>query len=115
MTVERGTTLKRFEAAEHGVRATLVTRDGHTETGDFEYLAGCDGASSTVRYGMGLRFSGGTYEHVFYVADLDAEGPGADGELHVALDEAGFPAAFPLKGDGHVRLVGAVRDARVGR
>jgi hypothetical protein len=43
---------------------------------------------------------------MFWVADLDAEGPGADGELHVALDEAGFLAAFPLPGDRHVRLIG---------
>jgi 2-polyprenyl-6-methoxyphenol hydroxylase-like FAD-dependent oxidoreductase len=114
VVVERGTTLKRFEAGEPCVRATLVTADGRTETTEFEYLAGCDGASSVVRQGMGLGFPGGTYAHVFYVADLDAEGPGADGELHVALDEAGFLAAFPLKGDGHVRLVGAVRDEDVG-
>ncbi len=112
VTVERGTTLQRFEAGEHCARAALVTSDGRTENVEVDYLAGCDGASSVVRQGMGLPFSGGTYEHMFYVADLDAEGPGADGELHVALDEAGFLAAFPLKGDGHVRLVGAVRDAR---
>jgi 2-polyprenyl-6-methoxyphenol hydroxylase-like FAD-dependent oxidoreductase len=110
VTVERGTTLKRFEAGEHRVRATLVTADGRSEIAELEYLAGCDGASSIVRQGMGVGFPGGTYAHVFYVADLDAEGPGADGELHVALDEAGFLAAFPLRGDGHVRLVGAVRE-----
>jgi 2-polyprenyl-6-methoxyphenol hydroxylase-like FAD-dependent oxidoreductase len=114
VTVERGTSLKRFEAGEHSVRATLVTADGRTEITELAYLAGCDGARSVVRQGMGLQFPGGTYAHVFYVADLDAEGPGADGELHVALDEAGFLAAFPLKGDGHVRLVGAVRDGAVG-
>jgi 2-polyprenyl-6-methoxyphenol hydroxylase-like FAD-dependent oxidoreductase len=111
VTIERGTSLKHFEAGEHCVRATLAARDGLTETLEVDYLAGCDGASSVVRHGMGLRFSGGTYEHIFYVADLDADGPGADGELHVALDEAGFLAAFPLKGNGHVRLVGAVRAA----
>jgi hypothetical protein len=64
-----------------------------------------------VRHGLGVGFPGGTYSHVFYVADLEAEGPGTDGELHVALDDSGFLAAFPLKGDGHVRLVGTVRDA----
>ncbi|HEX4405043.1 MAG TPA: FAD-dependent oxidoreductase [Polyangia bacterium] len=110
VTVERGTTLTGFEARAHCVRATLVGRGGSAETVEVDYLAGCDGVSSVVRHGLGLQFSGGTYEHIFYVADLDAEGPGADGELHVALDEAGFLAAFPLKGDGHVRLVGAVRD-----
>ena len=110
VTVERGTTLTRFEAREDSVRAFLETRDGRGEVYDAAYLAGCDGAGSTVRHGLGVGFPGGTYSHVFYVADLEAEGPGADGELHVALDDSGFLAAFPLKGDGHVRLVGTVRD-----
>ena len=45
----------------------------------------------------------------FYVADVEASGAVADGELHVALDDADFLAVFPMKGAGRVRLVGAVR------
>ena len=33
-----------------------------------------------------------------------------NGELHVALDTTDFLAVFPLKGDGHARLVGTVRE-----
>jgi 2-polyprenyl-6-methoxyphenol hydroxylase-like FAD-dependent oxidoreductase len=110
VTVERGTTLTRFEARDDSVRVFLETRYGRSEVYEAAYLAGCDGASSTVRHGLGFGFPGGTYSHVFYVADLEAEGPGADGELHVALDDSGFLAAFPLAGEGHVRLVGTVRD-----
>ncbi len=43
---------------------------------------------------------GGTYEQLFYVADIDAEGPALDGELHIDLDEADFLAVFPLQGEG---------------
>jgi 2-polyprenyl-6-methoxyphenol hydroxylase-like FAD-dependent oxidoreductase len=110
VTIERGTRLVGFDVRGDVVRARLVTRDGRAQEHEAAFLAGCDGASSAVRHGLRLGFPGGTYAHVFYVADLEAEGPGADGELHVALDEAGFLAAFPLKGEHHVRLIGTVRD-----
>jgi len=51
----------------------------------------------------------GTYRHLFYVADVRAEGPAIDGELHVDLDEADFLAVFPLAGQGRARLIGTVR------
>ena len=93
------------------MRARLRTAAGRDEVCDATYLAGCDGATSSVRRGLGFGFPGGTYDRLFYVADLEAEGPGADGELHVSLDEAGFLAAFPLRGERHVRLVGTVHEA----
>jgi hypothetical protein len=49
---------------------------------------------------------------MFYVADVDAAGPTADGELHIDLDEADFLAVFPIAAQGRVRLIGTVRDAR---
>ena len=55
---------------------------------------------------------GGTYRQVFYVADVEADGPSIDGELHVNLDEADFLAVFPLAGEGRARLIGTVRDER---
>jgi 2-polyprenyl-6-methoxyphenol hydroxylase-like FAD-dependent oxidoreductase len=106
VAVERGTALTGFDVGAGGVRAHLVNAEGRVERCEAAYLAGCDGASSTVRHGLGFGFPGGTYSRMFYVADLEAEGPGADGELHLALDEAGFLAAFPLKGERRVRLIG---------
>ncbi|HEY6476995.1 MAG TPA: FAD-dependent monooxygenase, partial [Polyangia bacterium] len=73
------------------------------------FLAGCDGARSTVRDKLALGFPGGTYEHLFYVADVDAGGPLVDGELHVSFDESDFAALFPLAGAGHARLIGTIR------
>ncbi|MEK1855459.1 MAG: FAD-dependent monooxygenase, partial [Phyllobacterium sp.] len=61
---------------------------------------------------LGTGFPGGTYQQVFYVADVDAVGPALDGELHVDLDEADFLAVFPLKGKGRARLIGTVRGER---
>ena len=60
-------------------------------------------------------FPGGTYAHMFYVADAEATGPVMNHELHVALDDAGFLAVFPMKGDGRARFIGTVATMRLAR
>ena len=110
--VERDTELLGFEDKGEFVVARLRRRDG-TEAGcEASYIAGCDGARSPVRQTIGVGFPGGTYRHLFYVADVEAEGPTIDGDLPVALDESDFLAVFPLAGEGRARLIGTVRDER---
>jgi 2-polyprenyl-6-methoxyphenol hydroxylase-like FAD-dependent oxidoreductase len=108
--VERRTELLGFDESSDHVRARLKRPDGTHETCEAVYVAGCDGAHSTVREALGIGFPGGTYAHLFYVADVEASGRPTNGELHVGLDTADFLAVFPLKADGHVRLVGTVRE-----
>jgi 2-polyprenyl-6-methoxyphenol hydroxylase-like FAD-dependent oxidoreductase len=108
VTVERRTELLRFEQHTDGIRAVLKRPDGAEEVDEADYLAGCDGAHSTVREALGTDFPGGTYTGLFYVADVVAAGPAADGEIHIDIEEADFLAVFPLKGVGHLRLVGPV-------
>jgi 2-polyprenyl-6-methoxyphenol hydroxylase-like FAD-dependent oxidoreductase len=112
VSVERRTELVGFEASADGVTATLRGPDGREESCAAAYLAGCDGARSIVRQGIAGGFPGGTYEQLFYVADVDAAGPALDGELHIDLEEADFLAVFPLQGHGRARLVGTVRGDR---
>src|SRR5205085_10095177 len=107
--VERRTELVRFDQHADRVRAILRGPDGSEEIWEVLYLAGCDGAHSTVREALATGFPGGTYSGLFYVADVDAAGPAADGELHVDLEEADFLAVFPLKGTGRMRLIGPIR------
>src|SRR5437660_2745697 len=90
--VERKTELVDFEEGDGRVVARLGT-----STCETPFLAACDGARSTVREKLGIGFPGGTYEHLFYVADVDASGPLMDRELHVSIDESDFLAVFPLK------------------
>ena len=106
--VERRTELVRFDQGPASVRAVLKRPDGAEEICEAAYLAGCDGAHSTVRETLAIGFPGGTYSGLFYVADVDAAGPATDGELHVDLEEADFLAVFPLKGVGRLRLIGPV-------
>jgi 2-polyprenyl-6-methoxyphenol hydroxylase-like FAD-dependent oxidoreductase len=113
--VERRTELLSFAEGEGGVAARLRGPDGSERDHEARYLAGCDGARSKVRETIGTGFPGGTYQHVFYVADVEAEGPALNGELHLDLDQADFVAVFPLAGTGRARLIGTVRDERADR
>src|SRR5437879_4954984 len=110
--VERRTELAGFDQNPDGLHATLRGPDGSEQVCDVAFLAGCDGADSTVRRALGVDFLGGTYSRLFYVADVEASGPATDHELHVDLDEADLLAVFPLKAPGCIRLVGTIRQDR---
>ena len=107
--VERPVALVDFTQDGGGVKARLKAASGNIQECEASYLAGCDGARSTARDVLGVGFPGGTYDRVFYVADVEATGPVMNDELHVALDDADFMAVFPLRGGHTARLIGTVR------
>ena len=113
--VERQTELLGYSDRGDRIEAQLRHDGVADETCDAAYIAGCDGGRSRVRETMGVEFPGGTYQQVFYVADVEASGPAVDGDLHVDLDEADFLAVFPLLGKGRARLIGTVRGERAER
>jgi len=115
IAVERQIELVSFINGENGVMAHLRGPGGQEFDCEAHYIAGCDGARSTVREAIGTGFPGGTYRQIFYVADVEAAGPAVNGELHVDLDEADFLGVFPLAGAGRARLIGTVRDERADR
>jgi 2-polyprenyl-6-methoxyphenol hydroxylase-like FAD-dependent oxidoreductase len=106
--VERRTEVVRFDQFPEKVRVVLKRPDGSEEICEAAYLAGCDGAHSTVREALAIGFPGGTYSGLFYVADVEAVGPAVNGEIHVDFEEADFLAVFPLQGTGRLRLIGPV-------
>jgi len=111
VSVEREVEVVGLEGdGEHYVSARLRHRDGTESRTRCAFLAGCDGAHSFVRDAVHAGFPGGTYQHMFYVADVEASGPVANGELNGALDAADFILVFPLKDPKRIRLVGTVRD-----
>jgi 2-polyprenyl-6-methoxyphenol hydroxylase-like FAD-dependent oxidoreductase len=115
VSVERNTELLGYSDEGGRVIGRLRGPDGQEERCEAAYIAGCDGAHSIVRETMGTGYPGGTYRHIFYVADVEASGPSIDGELHVDLEEVDFLAVFPLAGKGRARLIGTVRDDRADR
>jgi 2-polyprenyl-6-methoxyphenol hydroxylase-like FAD-dependent oxidoreductase len=112
--VERRTVLQSIEASAESVLAHIRMPDGRTAARSAAFVAGCDGARSMIREAIGVGFPGGTYEHSFYVADVEAHGAPVDHELHVLLDDAGFLALFPLAGERRARIVGTIREDAAG-
>jgi 2-polyprenyl-6-methoxyphenol hydroxylase-like FAD-dependent oxidoreductase len=108
--VERQTETLSFEETNGRVFAQLKRPDGISETCEAAYIAGCDGAHSTVRESLKIGFAGGTYAHRCYVADVQASGAAMNGEMHVAVDTTDFLVVFPLKSEGRARLIGTVCD-----
>jgi 2-polyprenyl-6-methoxyphenol hydroxylase-like FAD-dependent oxidoreductase len=110
VTVERSTELVDFQERDGRVQARLRAPDGRELACQARYIVGCDGAHSRVREVLGIGFPGGTYERVFYVADVELHGAVANHELHVAIDDVDFFAVFPLKGKNVARLIGTIRE-----
>jgi len=99
------TELESFSQDENGVTANVKTAGG-TETIEAQFLVGCDGAHSQVRHALGLTFGGGTFERLFYVADVEMDWTFDHDALHVCLAKNTITAFFPLRGDNRWRIVG---------
>lgn len=99
------TELESFSQDENGVTANVKTAGG-TETIEAQFLVGCDGAHSQVRHALGLTFGGGTFERLFYVADVEIDWTFDHDALHVCLAKNTITAFFPLRGDNRWRIVG---------
>jgi 2-polyprenyl-6-methoxyphenol hydroxylase-like FAD-dependent oxidoreductase len=110
ISVERETEFVGLEERSDHVVARLKRPDGRLGSCAVAFVAGCDGAHSCVRETLSIGFAGGTYEHLFYVADVEARGAVMNREIHVALDRTDFLALFPLKDAHRARLVGTVRE-----
>ena len=110
--VRWNTELESFTQDATGVTARVKTDSGETQTIRGKYLAGCDGAGSPVRHGLGLTFAGSTFERLFYVADARVDWALPHDALHVCLARDVFVAFFPMKGEGRYRIVGTFPEGR---
>jgi 2-polyprenyl-6-methoxyphenol hydroxylase-like FAD-dependent oxidoreductase len=97
------------------VTATLKNPDGRRAEVTVPWLAGCDGARSSVRELSGIAFEGAPYQHVFFVADLQMTGSMAPEVLNVYLWRTGFHLLFPMRGTDHWRIVGILPPELRGR
>jgi len=88
------------------VLVTLKRSDGATGEITAAWVAGCDGAHSSVRQLSGITFPGAPYEHVFFVADTEVTGNMVADEVNVYLWRQGFHLFFPMRGQHHWRVVG---------
>ncbi|KFI08884.1 FAD-dependent oxidoreductase [Massilia sp. BSC265] len=110
VSVWRRTKLAEFEEKDDHVLAHLRRASGEDLQVEARYLAGCDGARSLVRRKLGTGFGGGTYDHIFYVADVQSRGQAANGEIHLSLETSDFVIFLGYDDHGRGRLVGTIRD-----
>ena len=104
--IEWGTELKSFTQNDNEVKA-IISKGGTEETVTASYLSGCDGSRSKVREELGIGFPGGTYDDLFYVADVKLEKDiGTD--LFTNMNAQGFHLVFPVRTSGMHRLIGLV-------
>jgi 2-polyprenyl-6-methoxyphenol hydroxylase-like FAD-dependent oxidoreductase len=104
--VEWNTELVELNQDAGSVHAALETPRGKEEL-DTPFLCGCDGARSTVRESLGFGFPGGTYQSVFFVADVDAPKEIVDENgFNLCLNDDAFILVFPIRSSGSFRLIG---------
>lgn len=113
--VERGTELVDLrDSSHHGadVRATLRSPEG-TEHAWCRFLAGCDGAGSTVRALTGIPWRGRPYRQEVVLADLELTDDLEPGVAHVVAGRRGLLFVLALGERATWRLL-ATRSARAG-
>ena len=115
LAVQWNTELVALEQGPDRVVATLKEPMGTTRTLHASWVAGCDGAHSTVREQCGITFAGAPYEHVFFVADTVSTGTMVPEEVNVYLWREGFHLFFPMRGQDHWRIVGIVPEELRGK
>ena len=112
VTVEHGVELTSLTRRPDTVEVSLKHGDGTEERVAVPWLAGCDGAHSTVRHELDVPFLGGAFEENFAVADVRMEWDLPHEEFFSFLDRGDFVAYFPMPGGLH-RITIAYRPGTV--
>ncbi len=89
--VERGVELVSLEPHSNGAIATVTVGGDPSMLNQREYdwVLGCDGASSVVRCALQVRFGGATSSDVCAIADVELELPFPRDEIHLMLRHGG--------------------------
>lgn len=101
VAVERGVELESFNETETGVMAVLRDAAGGERMVESTWLAGCDGAHSTVRHGLGMEFGGTTFHTDWILGDVHLENPPHPEEVAIVWHTEGILALFPIAPGRH--------------
>ncbi len=108
--VERNTEMIDFNETPNGVTSTLRRQDGGTENVESLWLAGCDGAHSTVRHKLGKEFQGEKRLDTWVLGDMHFKGYVGPLEITIAWHAKGVLAIFPI-GESRYRIIASGDDA----
>jgi 2-polyprenyl-6-methoxyphenol hydroxylase-like FAD-dependent oxidoreductase len=97
--IERDIELTTFAESGDGVASILSHSSGKEERVESSWLAGCDGAHSTVRHGLRMVFTGDTQPSNWILADVHLAGLREPGEIEVSWHSDGVLAIFPFARD----------------
>jgi len=98
--VERQTELLGFKDATTRVLARLKRMDGASEVCEAAYIAGCDGAHSTVREALEIGFPGGIYAHLFLRSGRGSRRTQHERRVARRARQDGFSRCLPVEGGG---------------
>jgi 2-polyprenyl-6-methoxyphenol hydroxylase-like FAD-dependent oxidoreductase len=96
-----------------GVTAFIRLPDGTRREVRARYVCGADGTHSPVRHALAIPFEGSANDHLFYVADVIAQGAVDEGQFNFKIAAENFLLAFPIPGPNHFRLIGIVSFAHI--
>jgi len=108
--IEWNTKLTGIKQKDGTVLAGLALSDNRTQEFEVRYVCGCDGAHSEARKSLEVGFGGGTYEQLFFVADVKVAS-GFQPDITVNLDQRVLTLIFPVRSSGMQRLIGLVPPA----
>ncbi|AMR30440.1 hypothetical protein A0256_02900 [Mucilaginibacter sp. PAMC 26640] len=103
------TTLISFKQNPGSVEAQLQTVDAN-ETITCDYVVGADGAHSVVRKQLGIPFTGDTYQHKFYLADVQINSTLRPDYVQLFMSKKYFAGFFPMPEEQSFRIVGSIPD-----
>jgi 2-polyprenyl-6-methoxyphenol hydroxylase-like FAD-dependent oxidoreductase len=93
-----------FRAQDEQIISTVRQADGREEVVTSSWLAGCDGAHSTVRKQLGIPFAGEFEPNDWMLADVHVDGPIAPDEISAYWHSLGVLIFFPMS-PGRFRVI----------
>ena len=86
--------------------------NGTTKTLTCDWVIGADGAHSAVRKQLNIPFSGETYRHNFYLADVELDNPELDDDaINLFMGSKGIAGFFPMPESHRFRVIGNLPDS----
>ena len=107
LNVEWSTRFVSLAQDADGVSAR-ITSGSEEKTIRARYVIGADGAGSPVRHNLGVSFEGSTYEHAFFLADVDMDWERGHEQIYANITKDYFIQFFPMYGEKNFRVIGTL-------
>lgn len=109
-----------WETTLVALNQTMQSTDAQLQTGEqhiyitCDWVIGADGAHSVVRKQLQISFSGDTYNHQFYLADVELNNNELNtDEVQLFMAKKGFAGFFPMPEINRYRIIGNLPDELV--